>query len=100
MVSRIIIGGSAGFDIAASEDVSVFTVENLRRYAAVMFFTTGELPMNDAQKAALTGFVRAGGGFLRVHSAFQLFKTFAVIFTEQIFDFYDQRPAVAYLRYR
>jgi uncharacterized protein len=67
------IGGSAGFDIAASEDVSVFTVENLRRYAAVMFFTTGELPMNDAQKAALTGFVRAGGGFLGVHSATDTF---------------------------
>jgi type 1 glutamine amidotransferase len=67
------IGGTAGFDIAASEDVSVFTAENLRRYAAVMFFTTGELPMNDAQKAALTGFVRAGGGFLGVHSATDTF---------------------------
>jgi type 1 glutamine amidotransferase len=67
------IGGSAGFDIAASEDVSVFTAENLRRYAAVMFFTTGELPMDDSQKAALTGFVRAGGGFLAVHSATDTF---------------------------
>jgi type 1 glutamine amidotransferase len=67
------IGGASGFGIAASEDVSVFNAENLRRYAAVMFFTTGELPMNDAQKAALTGFVRAGGGFLAVHSATDTF---------------------------
>ena len=37
------IGETAGFDIAFSEDVSVFTTENLQYNAAVMFFTTGEL---------------------------------------------------------
>jgi type 1 glutamine amidotransferase len=63
------IGETAGFDIAFSEDVSVFTTENLQYNAAVMFFTTGELPMDASQKAALTGFVRAGGGFIGVHSA-------------------------------
>ena len=67
------IGAAAGFDITDSEDVAAFTSENLRRHAAVMFFTTGELPMDDAQKAALTGFVRAGGGFLGVHSATDTF---------------------------
>jgi type 1 glutamine amidotransferase len=61
------------FDVTASEDVAVFTPENLRRFGAVMFFTTGELPMSDAQKAALTGFVRGGGGFLGVHSATDTF---------------------------
>jgi len=61
------------FEVTASEDVAVFTAENLRRYRAVMFFTTGELPMSDAQKQALTDFVRAGGGFLGVHSATDTF---------------------------
>jgi type 1 glutamine amidotransferase len=56
-----------------AEDVSVFTTENLQRNAAVMFFTTGELPMDAPQKAALTGFVRAGGGFIGVHSATDTF---------------------------
>jgi len=61
------------FEVTASEDVAVFTAENLRRYRAVMFFTTGELPMSDAQKQALTDFVRGGGGFLGVHSATDTF---------------------------
>jgi uncharacterized protein len=67
------IGETAGFDVTFSEDVSVFTTENLQRNAAVMFFTTGELPMDAPQKAALTGFVRAGGGFIGVHSATDTF---------------------------
>jgi len=49
------------------------TAENLRRFAAVMFYTTGELPINDGQKAALLDFVRSGGGFLGVHSATDTF---------------------------
>jgi hypothetical protein len=61
------------FEVTASEDVAVFTTENLRRYRAVMFYTTGELPMSDAQKQALTDFVRTGGGFLGVHSATDTF---------------------------
>src|SRR5258708_29158930 len=48
------------FRSTATEDVAVFTAQNLRRYGAVMFFTTGQLPMNDSQKQALVDFVRAG----------------------------------------
>jgi uncharacterized protein len=64
---------SHAFEITATEDVSAFTTENLRHYAAVMFFTTGELPMSDAQKAALLAFVRSGGAFIGVHSATDTF---------------------------
>jgi type 1 glutamine amidotransferase len=68
------IGATApGFDITATEDVSVFSPESLRRFAAVMFFTTGELPMSEGEKSALTRFVGAGGGFLGVHSATDTF---------------------------
>src|SRR5215475_10708719 len=48
---------SPRFEVTATEDVAVFTAQNLRRYGAVMFFTTGELPMNDTQKQALIDFV-------------------------------------------
>jgi uncharacterized protein len=64
---------SRAFKVTTTEDVSAFTTENLRHYAAVMFFTTGELPMSDAQKAALLAFVRSGRGFLGVHSATDTF---------------------------
>jgi len=64
---------SRAFRVTATEDVSAFTAENLRHYAAVMFFTTGELPMTAAQKAALLAFIRSGRGFLGVHSATDTF---------------------------
>ena len=67
------IGAKAGFEVTASEDVAVFSAANLQRTGAVMFFTSGELPMSAAQKAAFTDFVRAGGGFLGVHSATDTF---------------------------
>ena len=64
------LGSNSGaFEVTATEDISEFSAENLERYAAVMFYTSGELPMSDAQKTALLNFVRSGRGFLGVHSA-------------------------------
>jgi hypothetical protein len=67
------ISAVAGFEVTASEDVTAFTAENLQHYGAVMFFTTGELPMSNAQQVAFLDFVRRGGGFLGVHSATDTF---------------------------
>jgi len=68
------IGKNAGaFEVAATEDVAQFTTGNLQRYAAVVFYTTGELPMSAAQKAALIDFVRSGHGFVGIHSATDTF---------------------------
>jgi uncharacterized protein len=68
------LGETSGlYDVTATEDVSEFTIENLARYGAVMFFTSGELPLNDAQKSALLHFVRSGSGFLGIHSAADTF---------------------------
>lgn len=66
---------SGAFDVTATEDTSVFTLKNLGRYAAVIFYTTGELPMSRVQKGALLDFVRSGRGFLGVHSATDTFYT-------------------------
>jgi type 1 glutamine amidotransferase len=64
---------SGAFTVTATEDVAVFTPENLRRYGAVMFYTTGEIPFSPAQKAAFLDFVRSGHGFIGVHSATDTF---------------------------
>jgi uncharacterized protein len=85
------IGEAARFEVAASEDVSAFTPENLRRFGAVMFFTTGELPMSDLQKKALTDFVRDGGGFLGVHSATDTFYQWPE-YGRLIGGWFDQHP--------
>lgn len=64
---------SSAFEVAATEDTSEITTANLKRYAAVVFYTTGELPMSDAEKSALLEFVRSGHGFLGIHSAADTF---------------------------
>jgi uncharacterized protein len=64
---------SGAFEVIATEDMSEFSTGNLERYAAVMFYTTGEIPMSRVQKAALLKFVRSGRGFLGVHSATDTF---------------------------
>jgi uncharacterized protein len=66
---------SGVFEVIVTEDTSEFSAENLERYAAVVFYTSGELPMSDAQKAALLSFVRSGRGFLGIHSATDTFYT-------------------------
>jgi type 1 glutamine amidotransferase len=70
------LGRNSGvFEVVATEDTSEFSTENLGNYAAVMFYTTGELPLSDIEKAALLNFVRSGRGFLGVHSATDTFYT-------------------------
>jgi type 1 glutamine amidotransferase len=64
---------AGGFETTATEDVSIVTRENLARFDAVAFFTSGELPMSEAQKAALLDFVRGGKGFIGIHSATDTF---------------------------
>lgn len=86
------IGGQSGtFEVTATEDVSEFTIGNLQRYAAVMFFTTGELPMSEGQKTALLDFVRSGRGFLGVHSATDTFYAWPE-YLKLIGGYFDGHP--------
>ncbi len=64
---------SGAFETTLADDVSPFTAANLANYDAVMFYTTGELPMSDEQKAAFIDFIRSGHGFVGVHSATDTF---------------------------
>lgn len=52
-----------------TEDASRFNADTLSRYRVVVFAnTTGDI-LTDEQQQALEAFVRAGGGFVGVHSA-------------------------------
>ncbi len=82
---------SGAFVLDATEDVGELNQTNLQRYAAVMFFTTGELPMNDVGKAALLAFVRSGRGFLGVHSATDTFYDWAD-YGQLIGGYFDGHP--------
>jgi type 1 glutamine amidotransferase len=64
---------SGAFDTTVTENVGDFTAANLKQYDAVMFYTTGELPMTEEEKRAFIDFVRSGHGFVGVHSATDTF---------------------------
>jgi uncharacterized protein len=57
---------SGRFSVTATENLSA--LDDLNRYKAVVFFTSGELALSDRQKEALLEFVRDGGGFAGIHS--------------------------------
>lgn len=63
------LAGEAGMVADHTEDAKVFTVGNLARYRVVVFASTTGDVLDDAQQAAMEGFVRDGGGFLGVHAA-------------------------------
>lgn len=77
------IGDKSGaFETTVTEDVAPFTAQNLKNYDAVMFYTTGELPMTDEQKRDFIQYIRSGHGFVGVHSAtdtFYLWKDYAAL---------------------
>jgi uncharacterized protein len=78
------LGKKHGFEVSASKDGRIFDSRKFHSYAAVFFFTTGDLtkpgtdgkpPMTAQGKEALLEAVRQGLGFVGVHSASDTFHT-------------------------
>jgi type 1 glutamine amidotransferase len=66
--------------------------KNLNYFDAVLFYTTGELDMDDSQKADLLSFVRDDGkGFLGAHSAIDTFYKWPE-YGEMVGGYFDQHP--------
>jgi type 1 glutamine amidotransferase len=66
--------------------------KNLDYFDAVMFYTTGELDLNDEQKAALLSFVKDDGkGFLGTHSATDTFYKWPE-YGEMIGGYFNDHP--------
>ena len=57
------------FHIDITRDAAILTADVLSRYDVVVFFTTGELPLNPQQQEDFLAFIRSGGGFVGIHSA-------------------------------
>src|SRR5881392_2742273 len=63
------LGTQDGFAVDATEDAGAFTDANLARYGAVVFLlTTGDV-LDETQQAAFERYIRAGHGWVGVHSA-------------------------------
>jgi type 1 glutamine amidotransferase len=78
------LGNQHGFEVTATKDGGVFSSPDFRKYAATLFFTTGDLtkvgtdknpPMSPAGKQALLDAVHGGLGFVGVHAATDTFHT-------------------------
>ncbi len=64
------LGAANNFAVDVSDDPALFTDQNLKRYQALIFDNTNnEIFDNEEQKAALQHYIRAGGGFVGIHSA-------------------------------
>ncbi len=63
------LGTEGGYVADATEDATRFSAAGLASYQVVVFLlTTGDV-LNNGQQAAFEAWVRAGGGYLGVHSA-------------------------------
>jgi uncharacterized protein len=86
------IGDKSGeFETTVTDDVTPFTAENLKQYDAVMFYTTGELPMTEEQKTAFMDYIHSGHGFVGVHSATDTFYKWPA-YGEMIGGYFDDHP--------
>lgn len=61
--------GVDGYRADATEDATVFRAGTLRDYAAIVFLSTSGEVLDDAGRAALTGYMAAGGAWLGIHAA-------------------------------
>lgn len=78
LAERIVVslGKKHGFDVVVTKDGGQITAENLKNFAALLFFTQGELtqsgrdgqpPMKPEDQPAILEYVRNGGGFVGTH---------------------------------
>ena len=68
------LGAANGFSVTQTQDPTVFTDAELRKYAAVVFFTDGENTLNHAQRTAFERYLHRGGGFVGLHSTSNMDK--------------------------
>ncbi|MDF9796674.1 type 1 glutamine amidotransferase [Catalinimonas alkaloidigena] len=63
------LGQENNFSVESSEDSTIFTPDNLKAYAAIIFLnTTGDI-LNAEQQSAMEQYIQTGGGYVGLHSA-------------------------------
>ena len=68
------LGAKNGWDVDITQMAELkLTPENLKNLDVIIFYTTGELPLSDAQKKGLLDWVKSGKFFMGLHSATDTF---------------------------
>lgn len=63
------LGRRNKFRVDTTENADVFTPENLKQYAAVIFLCTTGNVLNEQQQQAFEQFIKNGNGYMGLHSA-------------------------------
>lgn len=63
------LGKENNFSVDTTEDAAVFTPENLKKYAVVVFLSTTGDVLDDQQQSAFEQYIRSGKGFVGIHAA-------------------------------
>lgn len=63
------LGAENSFKVDTTENAAKFTDENLKQYKAVVFLSTTQDVLNEAQQGVFERYIQAGGGFVGVHAA-------------------------------
>jgi type 1 glutamine amidotransferase len=82
---------SGAFTTTITDDASIIDADFLKDYDAVMFFTSGELPMDASHKKALMDFIKSGRGFIGVHAATDTFNRWPE-YGEMVGGYFDGHP--------
>ena len=61
--------GKGSFVVEQTEDSGVFASDNLKRFSAVVFFSTTGDVLNKEQQGAFEQYIHSGGGFVGIHAA-------------------------------
>ena len=79
------------FETTVTQDCSSISADILKNYNAVMFYTTGELPISEEGKRAFMDFIRNGKGFIGVHCATDTFYKWPE-YGQMIGGYFDGHP--------
>lgn len=86
------IGTANGYDVTLTHKFERFaSPETLKAYDVIIFYTTGELPLSDAQKKAFLDWIRSGKGFIGLHSATDTYYKWPE-YGEMIGGYFDGHP--------
>lgn len=79
------------FEVACTQESADVNAGNLAKFQAVVFYTTGELPIDEAGKEALIAWVKGGGGFVGIHCAADTFYQYAP-YGEMVAGYFNGHP--------
>ncbi len=63
------LGVENGFTVDTTRNAALFTEENLKKYASVVFLSTSGDMLDTIQQTDFERYIQAGGGYMGIHSA-------------------------------